>query len=157
MKISRVLLSGLLILLLTAALAADEASQAPVRFAIFGDRTGSPQKGIYGQIVEEINRLRPDFAMTVGDMIVGYTDDPELLNSRWNEYDSIIEPLTIPVYFTPGNNDIYNEVMEDIYRRRIGEPYNSFDYQGLHFIILDNSRWDHIGPCQYSLFDSSRK
>ena len=80
--------------------------------------------------------------MTVGDMIVGYTDDPELLNSRWNEYDSIIEPLTMPVYFTPGNNDIYNDVMEDIYRRRIGEPYNSFDYQDLHFIILDNSRWE---------------
>jgi predicted phosphodiesterase len=114
----------------------------PVRFAIIGDRTGSHVPGIYGQIVLEIERLKPDFVLTVGDMIEGYTDDTARLEAEYAEYDSIIAPLSMPIYYTPGNHDIYSDVQEGVYRRLLGESYYSFDHRGLHFVILDAGRWE---------------
>jgi len=115
---------------------------ATVRFAIIGDRTGGHVPGIYGQIVDEIQRLRPEFIMTVGDMIEGYTDDTARLNTEWFEYKNLIESLTMPIYFTPGNHDILSDIQENVYREQIGDPYYSFDENGCHFIILDNGRWE---------------
>ena len=56
------------------------ASNKPTRFAVIGDRTGEHQEGIHEQIVAGISRLRPDFALTVGDMIERYTVDTAVLN-----------------------------------------------------------------------------
>lgn len=116
-------------------------SECPIRFAIIGDRTGGHTPGIYSQIVEEIERLKPDFVLTVGDMIEGYTDDTTVVISQWEEYDSLIVPLTMPIYFTPGNHDIWDDVSRELYKRFIDKPYYSFDIRDLHFIILDNSCW----------------
>ena len=115
-----------------------------IRFAILGDRTGSAQEGIFEQAVAEINRLRPDFVMTVGDMIEGYTNDTTVINQEWSEYQALIASFKCPVYFTPGNHDITFDGMESSYEKTIGQPFYSFDWQQLHFVILDNSRWDKI-------------
>jgi hypothetical protein len=136
-----------LLLLLTAGInpstiATGQPAEAPVRFAILGDLTGTPDPDIYGRIVIEIERLKPDFVMTVGDMIEGPVPDTMVMNDEWREYASLIEPLTSPLYFTPGNNDIFNDFSETWYRQHVAEPYYSFDHDGLHFIILDNSRWE---------------
>ena len=36
-------------------------------FVILGDRTGGHVAGVYGEIVDEVNLLRPDVVVTVGD------------------------------------------------------------------------------------------
>jgi len=115
--------------------------ECPIHFAVIGDRTGGHTPGIYGKITEEIERLKPDFVITIGDMIEGYTDDTTVVNSQWKEYKSLIAPFTMPVYFTPGNHDIWDEASLKLYQNHIGNPYYSFDFKGLHFVILDNSRW----------------
>ena len=115
---------------------------APVRFAIIGDRTGDHMPGIYEQIVAEVERMKPDFVLTVGDMIEGYTADTNRLNQQWGEYKSMISKLSMPIYFTPGNHDITTDAALGTYQKQIGKPYYSFDIGGIHFIILDNSRWD---------------
>lgn len=114
----------------------------PVRFAIIGDRTGDHMPGIYEQIVVEVERMKPDFILTVGDMIEGYTADTNRLNQQWSEYKTIISKLSMPIYFTPGNHDITTDAALGTYQKQIGKPYYSFDISGIHFIILDNSRWD---------------
>jgi len=131
-----------------AGLAADDKAGSrdlakhPVRFAIIGDRTGEAQPGIYEQIVTEVARLKPDFVMTVGDMVEGPAPDSATLEARWLEYNSIVEPLSAPIHFTPGNNDLTTEDDVGAWIRHTGNlSYYSFDYEGLHFIILDNSRW----------------
>lgn len=116
--------------------------ETPVRFAILGDRTNGHNPGIYGRILAEIEGLRPDFVMTVGDQIEGYVDDSVEVAAQWDEYDSLIAELTMPIYFTPGNHDITGDYAEGWYRQRRAEPYYSFDRQGLHIIVLDFSRWD---------------
>ncbi|MCX6826571.1 MAG: metallophosphoesterase, partial [candidate division Zixibacteria bacterium] len=119
------------------------ATPHPLRFAIIGDRTGSHRPGIYEEIVVEVERMRPDFVITVGDMIED-SQDTAWLEKEWKEYKSIIAPLTMPIYFTPGNNDIAFDIALGPYERNIGQPYYSFDRPEIyaHFIILDNSRWE---------------
>lgn len=128
-----------LLIVFAAATAADAET---VRFAIIGDRTGDHQPGVYEEIVQEVERMQPDFVMTVGDHIEGYTEDTVQLNSEWMEYKLLIEPLTMPIYFTPGNHDILTDAQEQVYRDQIGDPYYSFDESGYHFVILDNGRWE---------------
>jgi len=147
--VSRMIPAGLLallgILIMTTSLAAeDDLGSNPIRFAVIGDRTGSHVEGIYGQVVTEIARLRPEFAITVGDMIEGYTNDTAQMVAEWTEYLALLEPLDVPVYFTPGNHDITYDGMLPMYRRFIGKPYRSFNHRGLHVVVLDNSRWDVI-------------
>ncbi len=133
----------LLLIILIPVSASAGSKDAPVRFAVIGDRTGNHQPGVYGEIVNEIELMKPDFVMTVGDMIEGYSDDYEEVQAEWSEYMSLLKPLTpTPIYHTPGNHDIWDEKSLDIYRQRIGDNYYSFDYKGLHFVILDVSRFN---------------
>ncbi|MFH1686656.1 MAG: metallophosphoesterase [bacterium] len=134
-----------ILILVTAALgrAADDmstdATEVPIQFVVIGDRTGSHTEGIYGEVLQEIVRLRPEFVMTVGDMIEGYTEDTTVMISEWDEYMRIVGDLPMPIHYTPGNHDITTQAMEAMYRRYAGEPYYSFDYRGAHFVVLNNS------------------
>ena len=120
----------------------DQAAGCPIHFAVIGDRTGGHVAGIYEEIVSNVERLRPDFVVNVGDMIEGYSTDTTVLKNQWEEYKKIISPLTMPVYMTPGNHDITYDAALGMFERYVGKPYHSFDVKGLHFIVLDNSRWE---------------
>ncbi|HOP06719.1 MAG TPA: metallophosphoesterase [candidate division Zixibacteria bacterium] len=113
--------------------------QPTIRFAVLGDRTNTANDSAYGLAVTEIERLKPDFVMTVGDHIEGYTEDSTRIITEWEEYLKVIEPLTMPIHFAPGNHDITTRPMEPFFRRFAAEPYYSFDYEGRHFVILDNT------------------
>lgn len=133
------------LLLMSAGSAFAASSDEPVRFAVLGDRTGGHTPGVYEDIIREIERLKPDFTINVGDMIEGYTADTVEVKRQWDEYIALLKPLTAPVHLTPGNHDIWGEPGDpslDFYHRYAGPPYRSFDYQGVHFVILDNSRWE---------------
>lgn len=119
----------------------DSSKFEAVRFVVIGDRTGGAVPGIYEQIVEEIERMKPDFVITVGDMIEGPENNEKRLRNKWTEYLSIVSRLSMPIYYTPGNNDIETDFMETFYHEYIGLPYHSFDIKGIHIVVLDNSRW----------------
>ncbi len=123
-------------------LADNDLASCPVRFAIASDRTGGHVDHIYDQIITEIERMRPDFVMTVGDQIEGYSDDTTTLYKQWHEYDSIVTQLTMPLYLTPGNHDILSDIAEKVFRKFHGDPHYSFDFRGLRFIVLDVGRWE---------------
>ncbi|MDH5683255.1 MAG: metallophosphoesterase [candidate division WOR-3 bacterium] len=140
-----------LILTVTYVIAAK--TEMPVRFVVIGDRTGGAVSGIYENIIAEVERMKPDFVITVGDMIEGYTDDTTLVKKQWEEYKTIVMPLSMPIYFTPGNHDIWNDTAIVFYQRYIGKPYYSFNRQGIHFSVLDNSRYDSIERMPKEQFD----
>lgn len=114
-----------------------------LRFAVLGDRTGGAQPGIYERIVQQIERLQPEFVITVGDMIEGPAPDRTETDRRWEDYKALMDVLSMPVHYTPGNNDIWDDMSLDAHRDHIGEPFYSFDHRGCHFVVLDNSRWEH--------------
>jgi predicted phosphodiesterase len=132
----RVILTSVLLL-------AVMAMAAPVRFAIIGDRTGDHQDSVHEKIVAEVAKAKPEFVITVGDHIEGYEQTDTLkLDQEWQEYKAIIAPLKVPFYYTPGNHDITFDNALGTYERNAGKPYYSFDYKGLHFVVLDASRWE---------------
>jgi predicted phosphodiesterase len=128
-------------------------TKPPIRFAIIGDRTGSNIAGIYEQVVREVEQMRPDFVMTVGDQIQGYTEDTVSVNAQWDEYFDIVKKLTMPLYITPGNHDITNDKMLPIYEKRVGRPNYSFNVRYCHFVVLDVSRADSSSEIPQAQFD----
>ncbi|MBD3402898.1 hypothetical protein GF420_08375 [candidate division GN15 bacterium] len=122
---------------------APSLDEYPMRFAILSDRTGGHVPGVHGQIAEEIQQLRPDFVVTVGDMIEGYHEDSIRYEREWDEYFELVSPLTMPIYYTPGNHDVLNELGQRIYQRRVGKLDYTFERRAVQFVVFDNSRWNH--------------
>ena len=63
---------------------------ADFQFAIVSDRTGGPRAGIFPKAVDKLNELRPEFVITVGDMIQGGRGnrDVKKLKGQWKEFNS---------------------------------------------------------------------
>jgi hypothetical protein len=117
----------------------------PIRFAVIGDRTGGHEPGVHGEIMLEIERMKPDFVVGVGDMIEGYSADLAEVEKEWKEYAGLAGTLSMPFFRVPGNHDIWDSTAAEVYRRHVGEPYYSFDTGPIHFVVLDTGRWSTIG------------
>jgi len=131
------------LLLILVAVAATAGAGEDFTFVVLGDRTGDHVEGIYGVVVERSLAEGADLYITVGDQIEGYTDDADVVQDEWDEYFSIVERIPNDLYLLAGNHDIWDDQSEEIWRERVGtEPNYSFDYQGVHFTMLDTSRWE---------------
>jgi hypothetical protein len=108
------------------------------QFVIVTDRTGGMRSGVFEQGVEKVNLLQPEFVMSVGDLIQGYTEDLEELNRQWDEFDGFVYSLEMPFFYVPGNHDITNRVMEDLWAERYGRSYYHFVYQNVLFLCLNS-------------------
>jgi hypothetical protein len=110
------------------------------RFSILGDRTGGAAPEVYGRVWREIGLLHPDFVISVGDTIEGGED--ARAESEWRDLRPIWERYRhFPLYFTPGNHDIWSDESLKLYERETRRPpFYSFNYQEAHFTVLDNSR-----------------
>ena len=89
------------------------------QFVIVSDRTGGHRPGVFSEAMRKINLLQPEFVLSVGDLIDGYTEDMAELLRQWSEFDSFIDLLEVPFFFVPGNHDITNKVMQDLWKERI--------------------------------------
>lgn len=112
------------------------------QFAIVSDRTGGHRSGVFGKAVEKLNLLKPEFVMSVGDLIEGYTKDTSLLKEQWAEFDSLLNPLEMRFFYLPGNHDISNEVMRADWLKRYGRAYYHFVYKDVLFLSLDSNDGD---------------
>ena len=112
------------------------------RFVVMSDDTGGAVSGQWEEAVKEINLLKPDFVMSVGDFIEGYITDTDELTAMWNKFDAKVKKLDAPFYYCPGNHDVSNPVMQKMWIARYGvggKTYYSFDYRGCHFVVLDTA------------------
>ncbi len=107
-------------------------------FAIVTDRTGGHRPGIFMDAVHKLNLLQPEFVMSVGDLIEGYTTDIDELTHQWDEFDGFINELDMPFFYIPGNHDITNQVMEDLWKKRLGPTYYHFVYKDVLFLALNS-------------------
>ena len=71
------------------------------RFAIVSDRTGGHRPGVFAEAVEKLNLLKPEFVLSIGDLIEGYTHDEDEINRQWDEFDSIADKLQIMTVHGP--------------------------------------------------------
>jgi hypothetical protein len=108
------------------------------QFAIVTDRTGGHRPGIFLDAVNKLNLMQPEFVMSVGDLIEGYTEDTTELIRQWNEFDAFVHRLQMPFFYVPGNHDITNQVMENLWVERLGNTYYHFVYQDVLFLALNS-------------------
>ena len=125
------------------------------RFVVVGDRRGGGEDAwpLFDRAVDEINLLRPDFAIMVGDAIEGYSQDPGGIAAEWKDFQEHADRLQVPLFLLPGNHDISNADMHTWWREHVGRTYYSVDYRGCHFLILNtHEHWvendSSIGPDQ---------
>jgi hypothetical protein len=109
-----------------------------IQFAIVSDRTGGHRAGIFSRAVEQLNLMQPEFVISVGDLIEGYTENKNQLNREWREFQTYTSRLQMPFFYVPGNHDITNTVMDRMWREKFGRTYYEFVYRDVLFIVLNS-------------------
>ncbi len=114
-------------------------SNAPesFQFAIVGDRTGETNPGVFERAVGKLNLLQPEFVISVGDLIQGFLADADAVRKEWDELHDVLRQLDAPFFFVPGNHDISNSAMAEVWRQRFGPSYYHFLYRDVLFVCLD--------------------
>jgi len=109
------------------------------RFAILGDRGGGASPlGTYEHAVEQLNWLQPEFVMSVGDFVEGYTSIQSEMDAQWDEFEAIIARLEPPFFYVRGNHDINLPLTRQAWSERRGPQYYYFRYKDVLFIVLDS-------------------
>jgi Icc protein len=145
-RIRWLLVSGVVLAGFVAVRAAGE-SRNNFRFCILGDRTGDAQPGVYERVWHELDALHPDFVINVGDTIQGGHD--ATAEAEWAALRPLWDRYKYPLYFTPGNHDIWSTVSRRIYEKETGRPAQyGFDFEDAHFTVLDNSQTEDLSDDQ---------
>jgi hypothetical protein len=108
------------------------------RFAIVSDRTGGHRARIFSQAVEQLNLLQPEFVVSVGDLIEGYTESKEQVLREWREFQNYTSRLQMPFFYVPGNHDITNLMMETVWREKFGRSYYEILYKDVLLLVLNS-------------------
>lgn len=117
------------------------------QFAVVTDRTGGHRGHVFQDGVAKLNLLRPDFVMSVGDLIEGYSTDPAELDEEWKEFMGFIKPLKVPFFYVPGNHDVQNPLELEKYHQYVGRDYYHFVFKNVLFLCLNS---DDPYPAKFS-------
>lgn len=107
------------------------------RFVILADRAGGEQSGYFEEIIRQIKTLSPDFVVSVGDVIDGYTKDEDYLEKMWVDFDEKIKNLGVPFYVVAGNHDYSNDLMAKFWHKKWGKSYSAVTINGDVFWFLN--------------------
>ena len=118
----------------------EEAQAFDVLF--FGDPQPRDQKEIdyiAHDVVESLIGSDAAFGVTLGDILF---DDLSLFDS----FNKTLGRIGVPWYNVIGNHDINyaadtDELSDETFERVYGPAYYSFDYGGIHFVVVDDVHW----------------
>lgn len=108
------------------------------QFVVVTDRTGGHRDGVFEQAVSKINLLRPEFVVSVGDLVEGYYDDPIQSVREWTEFDGMVDALDMRFFYVPGNHDIWSPFSREVWEERFGSSYYHFIYRDVLFLALNS-------------------
>lgn len=96
----------------------------------------------FAEAIAQVNLIRPDFVLMLGDYVRGQRRPGELESEYERFYRALLE-LEVPAFLIPGNHDGYiNEIDgKRWYENSIGPLYYSFDVGSCHFTCLDSYQW----------------
>jgi len=112
------------------------------QFAFVSDNTGGMRPGVFKKAIGKLNLMMPEFVLSVGDLIQGYTEDLDQIDKEWKEFNKDLEELEVPFFYLPGNHDITNKVMAAEWEERYGRRYYHYTYKGVLFIAMDTNEDD---------------
>ncbi len=107
------------------------------QFAVIGDNTGGAYPGVFDRAMRKLNLVQPEFVLSVGDLIEGYSNDREALITEWDGIDASVGRLDMPFFYVVGNHDIGDAASADVWRERLGRTYYHFVYKDVLFLCMD--------------------
>ncbi len=114
-----------------------DAAEDKFNFAVFSDLTGGEREGVFAVAVEQLRLLRPEFIISVGDLIEGGTENRASLALEWDSFDDRSKRAVAPVFYVGGNHDLISPVQWDVWSQRYGPRYYHFTYRNTLFLVLD--------------------
>jgi hypothetical protein len=124
-------------------------------FALFSDLTGGERDGVFAVAVEQLRLLRPEFIISVGDLIDGVSEDQELLTGEWDSFDQRAGRARAPVFRVGGNHDLSHPELWEVWEERYGKRYYHFVYKDVLFLVLDTE--DNPAEFQRHMSESRRQ
>lgn len=113
-------------------------------FAVFGDNR--EEDAVLKDIIKAINKdASIEFALNTGDITFhGW-------GSEYEKYWQMCGSCRAKIYDTIGNHDVglFN-AGQNVFKKKYGETYYYFDFDGSRFIILDNAKSRGLGRKQFS-------
>lgn len=115
------------------------------QFAVITDRTGSPRDGVWEDAIKKLNWMRPEFVLSVGDLIQGSSENAATNAAEWDDMMDMLAPLKMPFFFAAGNHDIQMKWVEGRvqpeemlaeWNARFGTTHYSFVYKNVLFVAL---------------------
>lgn len=106
-------------------------------FAVFSDLTGGERERIFEVAVAQLNLLRPEMIVNVGDLVEGGKNDPDEWHRQWDWFDQRASKARAPIFYMGGNHDLTGQLARDIWKERNGPRYYHFRYKDVLFLILD--------------------
>lgn len=111
------------------------------QFAIISDLNGGERPGIFDVAVEQLNLLRPELIMSVGDLVDGASSNADSIIMEYERFDARAGKAVAPVVHVGGNHDLTDPVMRAVWKERYGAHYYHFVYKNVLFLVLDTE--DH--------------
>lgn len=109
-----------------------------IRFAVIGDITGGERSGVFDIAVEGLSVLKPDFILSVGDLINGGTKDTSLLNKEWSTFNNRVKKINTPFFPVVGEHDIANSVQRRWWQENVAPRYYHIRHKDILFLMLDS-------------------
>lgn len=106
-------------------------------FAVFSDLTGGEREQVFEIAIAQLNLLRPEFIINVGDLIEGESTDPQEIDAEWDSFDERAGEARAPVFYVGGNHDLSGEFLQGVWDERLGRRYYHFVYKNVLFLVLD--------------------
>ncbi|MGY5875424.1 MAG: metallophosphoesterase family protein [Candidatus Thorarchaeota archaeon] len=138
------------------------------KMIIIGDNrpsseTAPVQPEVYEDLVDRIITEEPHIVVMTGDYVYQVSGDDAENRIHWQHFTNITDRVGhyAPVYGVLGNHDTGERTGGTVKKyfldafEQYGEPttYSSFDYAGVHFMLLDSEVYNHNGEIVGDQYD----
>ncbi|MDW3221451.1 MAG: metallophosphoesterase [Paracoccaceae bacterium] len=105
-------------------------------FVLHSDLTGGERDDIFEIAARQMALLRPEFVISVGDLIEGGGTREELI-AEWEDFDRRASLIGAPVIYVGGNHDLSSALEREVWAERYGPYYYHFRFKDVLFLVLD--------------------
>ncbi len=117
-------------------------AQKPVTIIVMGDNRQSSHFGeqtiAFRKTMKMILAENPDYIFHTGDFIRGYTNDMQVVEEWYDEWNRLVAPIKDRLFIAPGNHDIWSPASFEVYQKKIGKTYFSKDIGNAHLVLLNS-------------------
>lgn len=129
-----------------------DAADNKFTFAIISDLTGGERSGVFNVAAAQLALLRPEFVVSVGDLVDGGTTDPETFRREFDSFDERAAVIGVPLVRVGGNHDLTHPEVRKHWAARYGPRYSHFVYRDVLFLFLDSE--DFTDERMKEIFDA---